>query len=128
MRAARRMFPLIVKEQILEMLGNFGDQATLDARPADIDRKDVMQRRWRARKRAGHVRVVLHPVIPIDDKVDGARPEFGTLVQVDASLGHVEVAEVLRCDCEKSAVSGEHLAIPWETGTHLHSRDRTGCR
>lgn len=60
------------KEQLLQMGTDLLDEAGLDTRVADVDRKDVVQRLWLARLRAREVRVVLNPVVAIDDEVDRA--------------------------------------------------------
>lgn len=60
------------KEQLLQMSADLLDETGLDARVADVDRKDMVQRLWLARLRAREVRVVLDPIVAIDDKVDRA--------------------------------------------------------
>lgn len=72
MRAVGRLIAIAREEQFFEMLGDLADQPALDTRPADVDGKDVMQGRRRTRKRAGCVRVVLDPIVPIHDEVDRA--------------------------------------------------------
>lgn len=121
------------EQELAQVAAHLGDEAAPDARPAHVDREHVVERARLPRLRPGHVRVVLDPVVAVDDKIDRARPQLGAVVEVHAPLRHVEVRKVLGRDCEGGCarVRTTSFVLVKERRererTHPRTTRRTGC-